>query len=495
MLPGQLRIEMDDGRVIYTVDEALTHVGFGNFQGLVLVYAGLGLVAEAMEIMILSFIGPAIKSEWALSSSQETLLTSVVFAGLLVGSYLWGFVSDHYGRRKGFLGIAMLASVTGLLSAFSPNYLSLVTLRGLVGIGLGSGPVFLSWFLEFVPASGRGTWMVVISMFWTLGTIFEAALAWIVMPRLNWRWLLALSSVPSFAVLLFHGLAPESPRYLYMKGRSADAHHVLEKLAIRNQRNLPSGMLFSDKTARMDEEFVNADHTPLLSSTTNKTTEVRSGFSSFSMLLSSRLIRTTFLLWVLFFGNSFLYYGIILLTSEFSGQTKCGSTLLLLGDSQDASLYINIFVSSLAELPGLLFSAIIVDKVGRKVSMAIMSILTFIFLLPLATHEPITLTTGLLFGARMFANGTFTVASIYAPEIYPTSIRATGAGIASAVGRIGGMVCPIVAVGLVSDCHQKAAIILFEVIIFLLVVCILLFPFETKGQELTDTITLVSNSK
>lgn len=84
---------------VYTLDEALNHVGFGKFQILVLIYAGLGLVAEAMEIMILSFIGPAIKSEWNLSPAQETLLTSVVFAGLLVGSYSWGFISDNYGRR------------------------------------------------------------------------------------------------------------------------------------------------------------------------------------------------------------------------------------------------------------------------------------------------------------------------------------------------------------------------------------------------------------
>lgn len=55
--------QMDNEVVlVYTLDEALNHVGFGKFQILVLIYAGLGLVAEAMEIMILSFIGPAIKS-------------------------------------------------------------------------------------------------------------------------------------------------------------------------------------------------------------------------------------------------------------------------------------------------------------------------------------------------------------------------------------------------------------------------------------------------
>lgn len=72
--------------------------------------------------------------------------------------------------------------------------------------------------------------------------------------------------------------------------------------------------------------------------------------------------------------------------------------------------------------------------------------------------------------------------------MYPTNVRATGVGITTAIGRIGGMVCPLVAVGLVSGCHQTAAVIVFEVMILLSGLCVLLFPFETKGRELTDTI-------
>lgn len=83
----------------YTLDEALESLRFGKFQAFVLAYAGMGWFAEAMEVMILSFIGQAVKSEWDLSSSQESLLSTIVFAGMVIGAYGWGTISDTYGRR------------------------------------------------------------------------------------------------------------------------------------------------------------------------------------------------------------------------------------------------------------------------------------------------------------------------------------------------------------------------------------------------------------
>ncbi|MBA0679691.1 hypothetical protein Goari_011446 [Gossypium aridum] len=440
---------MDNEQVgLYTLDEALESLGFGKFQAFVLAYAGLGWFAEAMEIMILSFIGQAVKSEWGLSSSQESLLSTIVFAGMVIGAYGWGTISDTYGRRTGFLTISIVTSGAGFLSTFSPNYLSLVILRGFVGFGLGGTSVFLSWFLEFVPASSRGMWMIVFSTFWTFGSIFEATLVWIVMAKLNWRWVLALSSMPSFALLFLYGVAPESPRYLCMKGRTGDALRILEKIASVNRTKLPAGVLISSRsTDKAEESTPSEDRIPLLPSLSK---------------------------------NSFSYYGIILLTSKLStGESGCFPTIQSSGYLLGDSLYVNAFITSIA--------ALLVDRVGRKQTMSIMFGLAFIFLLPLLTRQSAVLTTCLLFGARMNAMATFTVASIYAPELYPTSVRTTGAGVASAVGRIGGMVCPLVSVALVNACHQTEAIAIYLAVIVVSLVCIQLFPYDTKGRELSDT--------
>lgn len=93
---------MGDESLRYSVDDALAAVGFGKFQILVLGYAGMGWISEAMEMMLLSFIGPAVESAWNLSSREQSMITSVVFAGMLVGAYSWGVVSDKHGRRCNF---------------------------------------------------------------------------------------------------------------------------------------------------------------------------------------------------------------------------------------------------------------------------------------------------------------------------------------------------------------------------------------------------------
>lgn len=487
-----------EGETSYSVDEALVAVGFGKFQYFVLLYAGMGWVSEAMEMMLLSFVGPAVQSKWNVSSQQESLLTSVVFAGMLVGAYSWGIVSDKFGRRNGFFVTAMVTSVAGFLSATAPNYAALVTFRGLVGLGLGGIPVLLSYFLEFVPAPRRGTWMVIFQAFWTVGTLTEAGLAWIVMPRLGWRYLLGLSALPSLLLLIVYPMTPESPRYLCLKGKKHEALKILQKIAQLNGRELPPGVPVTDLEIEIrrssSSESAEPSQGEVMPPLKSKDSDM-GVIQTLLILVSRKLVRSTLLLWAVFFGNSFTYYGLVLLTTELNTRNNtCNPTAVQSQKSGDVD-YKDVFITTFAELPGLVVAALVVDRLGRKISMAALFFICCIFLLPLVVHQSNGLTTTFLFGARACTMGTFTIAYIYAPEIYPTSVRSTGVGIASAMGRIGGMVSPLVAVSLVKGCHQTLAVVLFVGVALASAMAVLLFPYETKGLELADTISSNKHNK
>lgn len=171
----------------------------------------------------------------------------------------------------------------------------------------------------------------------------------IVIPSLGWRWLLGLSSIPAFLVLLLSCFAPESPRYLYTKGRITDALGVLEKIALINRKELPTGILLCDQKIGLDEENSPSDETHLLSLTNKKRSYCETYFKSMLELFSSNLLGTTLLLWLLHFGYAFAYYGFQLLLSELSsGQIECGSITIHSENIQESSHYIDVFINSLA---------------------------------------------------------------------------------------------------------------------------------------------------
>ncbi|GFQ84446.1 synaptic vesicle 2-related protein [Trichonephila clavata] len=188
---------------IYSVDDAVNQVGYGAFQIRLTLLAGLGWLADSFEIFILSVIGDFLACEWTLYRWQIALLTSIVFAGIMVGSPILGTIADVYGRKRSLVISMVLLFFFGAVSAAAPSYTWMVFFRTCMGFSLGGIAQGVTLNSEYCPTNVRGKTGFYLCYFWSLGSIGVVLLTWVVMEYLNnWRILLALASVPSLIVIL-----------------------------------------------------------------------------------------------------------------------------------------------------------------------------------------------------------------------------------------------------------------------------------------------------
>src|SRR3712207_5217769 len=163
----------------------------------------------------------SIIEEFGISTTQAGLIASATFAGMLVGAWFWGTISDYIGRRTGFQLTVLIFAIFGLLSALAPSWEWLAVLRAITGFGLGGAlPLDFSLYAEFLPREDRGRNLVLLESFWAVGTILAAGLAWLFVPNFGWRPLLATSAVAALLVLWIRRSVPESPRYRAVSGEA-----------------------------------------------------------------------------------------------------------------------------------------------------------------------------------------------------------------------------------------------------------------------------------
>ena len=175
------------------------------------------------------------------------LFFAVVFIGMMFSSAFWGQVSDKYGRRRALLLSGIYLFVYGLLSSFSTSYEWILFLRFLVGFSIGCVPQSVTLFAEFLPTKQRAKCVVLMDCFWAFGACFEVILAALIMTSGGWRWLLAVSSLPSLAfVIAASSWLPESARFNAASGHSDEALETLERIAADNGKPMLLGRLIVD---------------------------------------------------------------------------------------------------------------------------------------------------------------------------------------------------------------------------------------------------------
>uniref|UniRef100_A0A061RP51 Transporter-related family protein n=1 Tax=Tetraselmis sp. GSL018 TaxID=582737 RepID=A0A061RP51_9CHLO len=471
----------------FHVDDALTHIGFGRFQWFMLMYTGIAWAGDAMEMMLLSFLGPFLKCEWELTPAQESFLTTFVFIGMLFGVNFFGYLSDACGRRIGFFTTALFSSLMGFGSALAPSYAAIIFFRAMVGIGLGGVPVAFTLFMEFIPAANRGKWLVIIESFWTIGTFFEAGIAWAVLPTLGWRWLLGISAIPQVLLVILYPMLPESPYWLASKGRQQDAMKVLNRVGRWNGIKPPKGELEVTVQSRATSSPVAHDK--------DKPGHPRgrcgflrpfsSIFGSLGALYSKSMRRTTLLLHFVWVTCAIGYYGLVMLTTELHVEASkaCIDGVPSFGRGD----YMSIFITTLAEVPGLILAEVTVDRLGRRKSMGGAMLLGGASTVFLTFGLSINAETVFLFLSRCFVLCAFTVLYIFTPEAYPTSSRSLGLGVNNAFSRVGGMISPFIAVNLPEAGKELGAEFLLSGLVVFGGLSAFFLPFETAGKVLKET--------
>ena len=467
-----------------TISELLDIIGFGFFQVKLYFVVGLTYLADAMEVMIISVLGPVLQcSTWEVTKSQLAFLTTMVFLAMGITAPIWGIISDAYGRRRSIMISSALLLVFGFFTTFSPTFTWLVALRFLCGCCISCLPQCITILNEYLPSGHRGKSNIWLAFIWSFGGILITLLAWGFIPawEYGWRLLIALCTLPVILFLSLSFLLPESLLFLAQKGRTEEVCQILDSIAKTN-----------NKLKVLDNCQIDFQYTNKHDEDETKNKKFLKIFQGMRQLLEHGRRTTTLIVWLIGILCAFNYYGLALFATELTlNEIRRGvnSTITISGcKSLTSSDYIRLLWTSSAEIPASVITLYIMDIIGRKKTFAINSgIFTLTLIAIVIGRESIgyNLTTVLLFLARGSAMSYVWVYLVYVPEAYPTEIRSVAFGVASACMRIGGMITPYIAQVLMER-SEFLALGVYILMGILGVIAPMLLPIETKGMDLSS---------
>ncbi|WP_256841840.1 MFS transporter [Ornithinimicrobium cryptoxanthini] len=452
-----------------TRPERLDRLPFTRKHGRLVLGSGIGWALDAMDVGLISFIMAALIGQWALSPTEVSWLGSIGFVGMALGASLGGLLADRIGRRSVFALTLLVYGLATGASALAGGLAVLLVLRFIVGLGLGAElPVASTLVSEFAPTKIRGRMVVILEAFWAVGWLLAALIAYFVVPLSDdgWRWAFALGVVPAlYAVVVRRGL-PESVRFLEAKGRHAEAEAV-----VRDFEESAGVAAPTHEVTRETPSPTSYDPRPQ-GETTATMTAAQPGLGD---LFGAVLRRRTTALWVTWFGVNFAYYGAFIWIP---------SLLFTEGFTLVKSFQFTLIIT-LAQLPGYALAAVLIEVWGRRATLA--TFLAASAVSAVAFGQAESDTTLLVAGCALSMANLGAWGALYAvtPEVYPTQVRATGAGWAAAFGRIASIIAPL----LVPVLHRAGGLgLIFAVLgaAFLMAMVAALFLPEMTGEELVD---------
>src|SRR5262245_32304250 len=443
----------------------LERLPFSGFHRRLLLMGGLGYTFDAMDSAVIAFVLPVVIPQWSLTSVDAGVLASATYIGYFFGAFAAGTLGDLIGRRRIMMWALAIYCITSLVSAFVSSFMPFFWLRVFAGVGTGAESVIVAPFLsEFVPKNYRGRFIGGLAGFFSFGFFGAAVLGYALVPAAAWGWRLAIviTALPIVMLLWWRRALPESPRWLESRGRISEADAMMirieEEIKRRHQQALPQ------------PEPVSPPDTGGVARSAGAVTV----WNNLATLVGPPLRRVAVMTWALWLSITFSYYSFF---------TWIPTLLVQSGMTITRSFAYSISIYG-AMIPGYYSAAYFNDRIGRRATIVSYLLLGGAAAIGLATaksNQQIILAGVCL---SFFMNGVYAGVYAYTSEVFPTRIRTTGVGLASAVGRLGAISAPIL-VGAIFPRFGFAGVFGVTTLVLLVgAVVVLLFGVRTDGRSL-----------
>jgi MFS family permease len=389
------------------------------------VLSAFGVALDGFDFFIIGVALPLIQKDFNASPWEVGAVGAAAVLGAVVGAIVFGPLTDKIGRKGMYFLDLLFFVVFAGLSALAWDIGSLIVFRFLLGIGIGADyPISACYVSETMPARLRGRMTSSTIGFQALGMLFGALaglITLLLVPDLNaWRWMLALGILPALLVIVLRSSVPESPRWLASHGKQAEAEAALAALT----------------GATVEESSPPAATAP----------SAALPAPSLRQLFSQDLRRRTILTTVPWFLMDIATYGVglftptILMTLAFRGERLSHGNLFLGSEiaSVEGAVFLDLFL-----IVGFALAIILIDRVGRMplqiIGFLAMALgLGILAMSGMGQEQDVFLVfTGFILFNTLMNAGPNTTTYVLPSEIFPTQLRATAHGLASASGKIG----------------------------------------------------------
>ena len=441
------------------ISARMERLPFSPYHARILSIVGACSFFDAFDSLAISYVLPVLVVLWHFTPADTGLLISTGYVGQVLGAWGFSWAAERFGRVKALQwSVGLLAGLAGLC-ALAWSFPVLLVLRFIQGLGLGGEvPVGATYINEFTNARTRGRVVFGLQTFYAFAVVMTAVIGAVVVPNWGWQWMFIIGLLPALLAVVLWRIVPESPRWLAQRVSLAAADRAVSAIeqavvasGVSALAPIPSNIPpIPEKRARLAELF-------------DRTYRWRT-FSIWAMCFCYASISTAMNAWLPTIYRT-IYHVPLSNALQFSIASTAGSFF------------------------GAIVGIFFIDFIGRRkcflFSFAAGSVPFLILGLGAAPDSPIEVM--LLASLGNFLLGWLIPGFyVYMPEIYPTRMRALGAGIASSWFRVGAIVSPTIIGILVVKATVSAVFLFFGCLALLGVAVTYFFVIETRGRVLED---------